>query len=928
MKSLSLLALCLFCFFSAQAEEPFPHYQIDVQFQSDKKLLSGKVQVHIPEKYHSAQELWFALPMNRFLASDSRGSRKIYSPPVFALNDFGAIHDDPLFPEGFQNGALLVHKVTTLKGRPLVYEITDNPDIPVGYSVQRGLLKLKVPKDLPESSIIIYFETRLPLRFLDGVTDETLVAIDWHPILLEQQNQKWKTNQFEASPATYDVRWTSSTPGTLITTTATHTFNADTTTKKAANFSVRLPRPRMPIKYFPLVFSPNYQKLPGMGDVDSFYFPKQIRRAALMQKWGQEFLDFVSEHYKLELPWRKLRIVSVPGKREQVWVFNNLVLMTTPHYERSNFLDRRVLGFLTRNIGELWFGESVWNNRDRQLWLNMGISAFLNLKFFSYKFGNDAGIFDFIDWINPHYREHFFESMFRNMRQELQIPIISSLHETSSYRNYLILVTYKSALVISMLEYLIGEERFQKGFSDFYRNNRYRFATLSDFQKSFNTQTQEALDWFFEQWFHTTKTLDYELGEITRKILPDGRYETQVNIRKLEKARMPVEVILTTDAKEVLRKRTLGNDGDETLTFVHRGEPDQISLDPDERLMETFRINNHASPFFRVRFAFDWKKAREHFITLIPAATSNAFDGNSFGIGLRYQFGNYKMQVIPGYGSKNKQLLYAIEIVRDHWLWKGTQGALRFTKTGGVRSEGITLSYASPTYREELHYQVSSSLDRELLFKAHDGQATAGVNESGRSNILGLAWNAGFSSQNNYAMTWNVNMQQPLHDLGTDFQYTLWDTTVQPILNLGFRKRFIWRLFAGTTFGDSPLQKKFQLGGPQQLRGFPQHIKLRNDQILISRMDFSFPLVTLNWWGDISSLGILGSVFYDQGKTWSLSSYYSEARMHKNAGFGIEWSFDAVSLAQIPIKLEVAYPLGDPDYDKPIFTLLGTLSGS
>ena len=48
----------------------------------------------------------------------------------------------------------------------------------------------------------------------------------------------------------------------------------------------------------------------------------------------------------------------------------------------------------------------------------------------------------------------------------------------------------------------------------------------------------------------------------------------------------------------------------------------------------------------------------------------------------------------------------------------------------------------------------------------------------------------------------------------------------------------------------------------------------------------------------------------------------------ENAGIGIEWTLDTASLFQLPLKIEVAFPLNDPDYKKPQFIFLGVLTGS
>ena len=55
---------------------------------------------------------------------------------------------------------------------------------------------------------------------------------------------------------------------------------------------------------------------------------------------------------------------------------------------------------------------------------------------------------------------------------------------------------------------------------------------------------------------------------------------------------------------------------------------------------------------------------------------------------------------------------------------------------------------------------------------------------------------------------------------------------------------------------------------------------------------------------------------------------YEEAKHRQNAGFGIEWTVDTASLFQVPLKIEVAYPINDREYQKPQFIFLGVLTGN
>jgi hemolysin activation/secretion protein len=103
---------------------------------------------------------------------------------------------------------------------------------------------------------------------------------------------------------------------------------------------------------------------------------------------------------------------------------------------------------------------------------------------------------------------------------------------------------------------------------------------------------------------------------------------------------------------------------------------------------------------------------------------------------------------------------------------------------------------------------------------------------------------------------------------------------------------------------------------------------LSDEHLLASRLNYKFPLITAPLWGLVSAFRIQATFFYDQGKIWSQGSSYEKAKLRKNAGMGIEWTVDTASLFQVPLKIEVAFPLDDQEYKKPQFILLGVITGS
>ncbi len=953
-----------------------PHYKIDVSYDHDKTLLAGKMQVRFTRRSFPKNELIFALPGNRFLAQDDRGTRKHKIVPVFSLRRFQDNFEDPKTPKGFSRGSLIINSVRTVSPNPskdkidLKFSIEPNPDLEIGYSIDRGLLRILLPENLPDkkgfpgqSIVFIDFYTKFPEHTQEGTVNGMLLTANWHPKLLKWNNvnelkeKGWETDGNIPDLATYEVKWTAVQSGTIITTSGHQRLSSG----KSAKFE----ETKRALKYFPLIFTRVHQKLSAgkSREIDeknshfkiaktsyqltSFFLNGHNRRAELLHNWSRQFMEFMSTRYGLESPWKSIRIIAVEADYEQVEILNNLVLVPLPNYKRSEFLDRQALGFLTRRLSQLWFGESVLNDHDKQLWLNMGLPAFFGLRFFQEKFGPESGIFDTIDWLNPRYRDHFFENMVNSVVDELNYPILSSFRDNPNSQKFLQTVTYKTAMVLSMLEYILGKNGFRKGLENFAKKYQGKLAGQKEFQYSmensntprlrnpplpqvnpYNLLGSGSLDWFFVQWFKTKKTLDYSFETSSTVHLPDGTFETEIVVNKKGETQMPVVVALKTIDGREIRKIVPGIKQQDTILIKSKSSPEKVSIDPDEVLLESSRINNHSFIFYRVRLMADWKKQREHLVLLVPGFGNNALDGNSFGLGVKYKFDDYRLYAIPGYGTKNRQGLYVLNFDRENLGITGLEAGFSARKYGGVRSEAIRTIFKPPHNPGELEYRFHTKLSRESLFPANDHSGNEKIPETGELNTFLLELSGGFRPRENYQISWEIWNEQPWLELESDFSYVRWQGTLGQILHVGHRKLFQMDIIHGNTTGTTPLQKKFQLGSPSVLRGYPQHTVLSDERLLASRIDYKFPLVTAPLWGIVSAFKIQGTVFYDQGKIWSKYNTYEKAKHRQNAGFGIEWTIDTASLFQVPLKLEVAYPINDSEYQKPQFILLGVLTGS
>ncbi|GIT62629.1 MAG: hypothetical protein Ct9H300mP21_01750 [Pseudomonadota bacterium] len=121
----------------------------------------------------------------------------------------------------------------------------------------------------------------------------------------------------------------------------------------------------------------------------------------------------------------------------------------------------------------------------------------------------------------------------------------------------------------------------------------------------------------FFTWFRR-QTLDYSFGDSTTRTLPNGLYETEVNVKKLDLLKCPLVVSLIKKDGKQIGRLVPGIKQQETVVFKTR----------------VFRIKFHLIQkndcwrhrgsiiilkiFYRVRFGFDWKKHREHLVLLFP----------------------------------------------------------------------------------------------------------------------------------------------------------------------------------------------------------------------------------------------------------------------------------------------------------------------
>jgi aminopeptidase N len=147
------------------------------------------------------------------------------------------------------------------------------------------------------------------------------------------------------------------------------------------------------------------------------------------------------------------------------------------------------------------------------------------------------------------------------------------------------LVTDKGAMILHMLRWVVGEDKFLKVMRDFATQFAGKPASTDDFRALVERVYGEKLTWFFSQWMDSTSAPEFKTKYTVYRLGTNKGFRVVGAITQdLDLFRMPVDLRIDTDGKtEEKRIEVVGTDSPFTIeTF---GRPRRIVVDPDNRVL-------------------------------------------------------------------------------------------------------------------------------------------------------------------------------------------------------------------------------------------------------------------------------------------------------------------------------------------------------
>ncbi|HET7442755.1 MAG TPA: M1 family aminopeptidase [Terriglobales bacterium] len=228
---------------------------------------------------------------------------------------------------------------------------------------------------------------------------------------------------------------------------------------------------------------------------------------------------------------------------------------------------------LANTIAHQWWGVSVSPASKEDWWLDDGFARYSEARYVESAAGQ-AGL------------EEAVKDMSVGALAYDSVPL-SSVGKLDVFSpEFQSLVTDKGAMILHMLRWVLGDQKFDQTMRTFATQYSGKPATMDEFREIAEKNYGDKLTWFFTQWLDSTGAPEFKTKYTVYRMGNNKGFRVVGEISQdLDLFRMPVELKIDTDGKtEDKRVEVVGTNSPFTVeTF---GRPRRIVIDPDDRVLK------------------------------------------------------------------------------------------------------------------------------------------------------------------------------------------------------------------------------------------------------------------------------------------------------------------------------------------------------
>lgn len=252
----------------------------------------------------------------------------------------------------------------------------------------------------------------------------------------------------------------------------------------------------------------------------------ESQQEQLRQNWEQlpdytvKAFQYMSENFG-EYPYKKFSVIQ-GGDGGMEYPMGTLIT--------GNRSLRSLVGVTVHELIHMWYYGVLGTNETLYPWMDEGFTTYASALTMQH-------LFELPRMSNPHgssYASYF--SRHRSGDFEALDTHADHYHTNRAYGT----ASYSTgAVFLNQLRYIIGNEVFDSGMKQFFETWKFKHPTGEDFLRVMEKESGMVLDWYYQYFINTTKTIDYGISTVA-----GDEEATYVTLKRHDLTPMPIDLMV------------------------------------------------------------------------------------------------------------------------------------------------------------------------------------------------------------------------------------------------------------------------------------------------------------------------------------------------------------------------------------------------
>ncbi len=324
-----------------------------------------------------------------------------------------------------------------------------------------------------------------------------------------------------------------------------------------------------------------------------YYFPER-KRADVLRYFGEtpKMLEVFEELTKVKYPYLKYDQTTV-----EEFVFGGMENLDATTLAMHYYPDEHseedfqtsyatpyssAVGLVSHELAHQWFGDLVTCADWSHIWLNEAFATYFQALYYEKTRGRDVMVWD----LDARAHEYLDED-----ESEYRRPIVDrgwvypdDMFDFTTYE--------KGASMIHELRYLLGDDDFFAGVTEYLQTFSRKNPDTDDLRKIMEKVSGRSLEEFFEQSFRKPGYPEFEVEYAWNEA--DRTASLRVKQAQLGKGgatlfRLPCDIVFYVDGKRTLNRVWL-EAAEQSLVFSLPGKPSIVEVDPQRWLLKKVKF--------------------------------------------------------------------------------------------------------------------------------------------------------------------------------------------------------------------------------------------------------------------------------------------------------------------------------------------------